>query len=110
MSEHSPWDQTIWDPINPEQAIEDPMHGPSAVHDMLQTPAMPRGDGTYYQPGAYYTHGTAYVDSQDRPVFRIGSSTMAGMREGFELREWLEAHREGDEALTALEAKRQQTI
>jgi hypothetical protein len=108
MSEHNPWDQTIWDPINPEQAIEDPLHGPSAVHNMLQTPAMPRGDGTYYQPGAYYTHGTAYVDSQDRPVFRIGSSTMAGMREGFELQEWLEAHRESDEALTALEARRQQ--
>ena len=79
MSEHNPWDRTIWDPINPEQAIEDPMHG------------------------------TAYLDSQDRPVFRIGSSTMVGMREGFELQEWLEAHREGDEALTALEAKRQQS-
>lgn len=33
---------------------------------------------------------------------------MAGMRESFELQEWLEAHREGDDALTALEAKRQQ--
>jgi hypothetical protein len=108
MSEPNPWDQTIWDPIDPEQAIEDPMHGPSAVHDMLQTPAMPCGDGTYYQPGAYYTRGTAYVDSQDRPVYRIGGSTMAGMRESFELKEWLEAHREGDEALTALEAERQQ--
>jgi hypothetical protein len=109
MNVHNPWDQTIWDPINPEQAIEDPMHGPSAVHDMLQTPAMPRGDGTYYQPGAYYTHGTAYLDSQGRPIFRIGSSSMAGMREVFELQEWLEAHREGDEALTALEANRQRS-
>ncbi len=108
MGEHNPWDQTIWDPINPEQAIEDPMHGPSAIHDMLQTPAMPLGDGTYYQPGAYYTHGTAYVDSRDRPVFRIGGSTMVGMREGFELHEWLEANHEGEEALTALEARRQQ--
>jgi len=108
MSEHNPWDQTIWDPINPEQAIEDSMHGPSAVHDMLQTPAMPRGDGTYYQPGAYYTHGTGYVDSHDRPVYRIDSSIVAGMREGFELQEWLAAHRESDEALTALEARRQQ--
>lgn len=107
MSEHNPWDQTVWDPIDPEQAIEDPMHGPSAVHDMLQTPAMPRGDGTYYQPGAFYTHGTGYVDSQDRPVFVIGSSTMAGMREGFELQEWLKASQEGDEALIALEATRQ---
>ncbi len=108
MSEYNPWDETIWDPINPEQAIEDPMHGPSAVHDMLHTPAMPLGDGTYYQPGAYYTQGTAYVDSKDRPVFRIGISTMAGTREGFDLLEWLEANSEGEEALTALEARRQQ--
>lgn len=108
MSEHNPWDETIWDPIDPEQAIEDPMHGPSAVHNMLQTPAMPMGDGTYYQPGAFYTHGTGYVDSQDRPVYRIGGSTMSGMREAFDLQEWIEAHHEGEEALTALEAKRQQ--
>ena len=109
MSEHNPWDETIWDPFNPEQAIEDPMHGPSAIHDMLQTPAMPRGDGTYYQPGAFYTHGTAYLDSQDRPVFRIGSSAITAMREGFDLQEWLTAHREGgNDALTELEASRQQ--
>lgn len=108
MSEHNPWDKTIWDPIDPEQAIEDPMHGPSAVHDMLQTPAMPLGDGTYYQPGGFYTQGTAYVDSQDRPVLRIGSSTMAVRRETLNLQEWLEAHRNGgEEALTALEAQRQ---
>lgn len=108
MNEHNPWDETIWDPIDPEQAIEDPMHGPSAIHSMLQTPPMPLGDGTYLQSGAYYTHGTAYVDSQDRPVHRFGGSTISGMKEGAELQEWLEAHREGKEALTALEAKRQQ--
>lgn len=108
MSEYNPWDQTIWDPFDPEQAIEDPLHGPSAVHDMLQTPAMPRGDATYYQPGAYYTHGTAYIDSQDRPVYRMGISTMAGVSESFELQEWLQAYRVGDEALTALEARQQQ--
>lgn len=108
MTEHNPWDQTIWDPKNPEQAIEDRMHGPSAVLAMLQIPAMPRGDGTYYQPGAFYTHGTGYVDSHDRPVYPIGGSTMAGMREGFDLQEWLKAHREGGDALTELEARRQQ--
>jgi hypothetical protein len=107
-NEHNPWDQTIWDPVNAEQAIEDPMHGPSAIHGMLQTPAMPRGDGTYYQPGAFYAHGTAYLDSQDRPVFRIGSLGMASMREVFELQEWLTSYHEGgNEALTELEASRQ---
>lgn len=107
MSEHNPWDETIWDPANPEQAIEDPMHGPSAVHDMLQIPAMPLGDGTYYQPGAFYTHGTAYEDSQGRPVLRMGRASMAVMREALNLQEWVEAHRQGKEALTALEAERQ---
>lgn len=109
MAEHNPLDQTIWDPLHPEQAIEDPMHGPSAVHDMLQIPAMPRGDGTYYQPGAFYTHGTAYLDSQDRPVFRIGGSVLTGMRVCFDLQEWVTARREGgNDALTELEASRQQ--
>ena len=107
MSEHNHWDQTIWDPINPEQAIEDPMHGPSAIHSMLQTPAMPRGDGTYYQPGAFYLTGTAYVDSYDKPVYRLGGSHASGIREVVELQEWLAANGEGDEALNALEAGRQ---
>lgn len=109
MSEQNPWDRTIWDPADREHAIEDPLHGPSAVHDMLQTPAMPRGDGTYYQPGAFYTHGTAYHDSQNRPVVRIGSSSLAAMRERADLQEWLTVYREGGEtALTELEATRQQ--
>jgi len=107
MNEHNPWDQTIWDPAHPEQAIEDPLHGPSAVNDLWQTPAMPRGDGTYYQPGAFYTHGTAYLDSRDRPVFRVGLVSLAGMREMVELQEWLDANGQGEEALVALEASRQ---
>jgi hypothetical protein len=108
MSEHNPWDNTIWDPIDSEQAIEDPMHGPSAIHNMLQTPPMPRGDGTYYQPGSYYMNGTAYVDSQDRPVHVTGGSTVSGRTEAIELQEWITAYHEGEDALTALEAKRQQ--
>jgi hypothetical protein len=107
MNESNPWDRTVWDPVHPEHAIEDPMHGPSAVHGMLRTPAMPRGDGTYYQPGAFYTHGTAYLDSKDRPVFRMGGSGGSGMREARDLQEWLDACREGEDALTALEAGRQ---
>lgn len=108
MFEMNPWDETIWDPIDPEQAIEDPMHGPSAIHNMLQTPAMPLGDGTYYQPGAFYTRGTAYVDSQDRPVFRIGGTISGSMREARNLQKWVEASNGGEEALILLEARRQQ--
>lgn len=108
MSSHNHWDKTIWDPVNPEHAIEDPMHGPSAVHDMLQTPPMPIGDGTYYQPGAFYTQGTSFVDSHDKPIFKIGKIGMDGLRSALELQEWVAAYDEGEEALIALEASRQQ--
>ena len=108
MVENNPWDRTIWDPIESEHAIEDLLHGPTAVHNSLQIPAMPHGDGTYYQPGAFYVHGTAHVDSQDRPVLRIGLAHTAGMREVARLQEWVKAYHEGEEALTALESERQQ--
>jgi hypothetical protein len=107
MNEYNKWDRTIWDPINPEQAIEDTMHGPSAVYDMLQKPAMPFGDGTYYQPGALYAQGTAYLDSQGRPVYHP-SSTAAQRRESLAITEWYDAYQQGEETLVALEAARQQ--
>ncbi len=111
MSESdNPFDQTIWDPAHPEHAIEDPLHGPSAVHDMLEVPSMPLGDGTYYQPGAYYAVGTPLFDAKGDPIYRIGTarSTSAVTREALEVDEWIDASRQGEEALTALEAKRQQ--
>lgn len=112
MTHNNPnvWDETIWDPFNPEIAIEDPLHGPSAVHSMLQIPAMPQGDGTYYQPGAYYTTGTAYLDSQDRPLFKLGKAIGLGDIRGVsELQEWVSIYQtEGREGLVALEATRQQ--
>lgn len=109
---NNPFDSTMWDPDG-EHAIEDPFHGPSAVQGMLQTPAMPFGDGRYYQPGGSYAFGTNYVDSKDRPlpqVIRIVSGADAGLEshEGHEIREWLEAYHAGGDALTTLEAGRQQ--
>jgi hypothetical protein len=104
----NPFDKTIWDPNDPEHAIEDPMHGPSTVHDLLNIPAMPLGDGTYYQPGGYYAFGTPYIDPKGRPVHRF--STAHGldfMRDTGELSEWTETARKGPEALTQLEASRQ---
>lgn len=107
----NPWDTTIWDPINPEQAIEDPLHGPSALGGLLETPPMPLGDsrGLYYQPGGFYIAGTIYVDAKDLPVYMIGSarSMQASMREMNDLEEWREASCLGEDALTALEAQRQ---
>jgi hypothetical protein len=106
---NNPYDATIWDPDG-EHAIEDSVHGPSAVGDMLQTPAMPLGDGRYYQSGGYYTFGTPYVDSQNRPVRQIfpARSTYDSMLEADELHEWLDAARTGgDGALLALDTERQ---
>lgn len=104
------FDQTIWDPIDPERAIEDPMHGPSAVQSLLQIPPMPRGDGTYYRAGGFYAFGSVYVDARDQPIYAIGTSrsTAAFRRELYNLEEWQEAAREGKEALTRLETRRQQ--
>jgi hypothetical protein len=106
----NPFDQTIWDPIDPEHAIEDPLHGPSAVGGLLEIPPMPLGNGTYYQAGGFYAAGTVYFDAKDQPVYRIGSARSISdiMREMRDLEEWRETSRLGEDALTALEAQRQQ--
>lgn len=106
----NPYDQTIQDPTNPEFAIEDPMHGPSAILAMSQTPPMPRGDGTYYQAGAYSTIGTAIFDALGGPIsgYPSAASTAESMREVLRLSEWVIASHEGEEALKALETRRQQ--
>ena len=104
------FDRTVWDPQNPERAIEDPVHGPSAVYGLLQAPPMPRGDGTYYQAGGFYAFGSNIVDALNRPLHVIGSarSTLAFAREMHDLEEWRQANLAGEAAATALEARRQQ--
>lgn len=107
----NPFDKTVWDPIDSEQAAEDPLHGPSATFDMLSVPAMPLGtsEGLYWQPGGFYALGTVYFDALDKPVYRIGRarSTSAVTREMLALSEWVETSRQGATALTVLEAQRQ---
>src|SRR6266498_4049137 len=104
------FDCTVGDSQNPERAIEDPMHGPWAVYDLLHTPPMPRGDGTYYQPGGFYAFGSNIVDAKDQPLFVIGvaRSTSTFIREMHDLEEWRLANLEGEDAAMALEARRQQ--
>jgi hypothetical protein len=106
----NPFDKTIWDPVDPEHAIEDPLHGPSAVAGLLQTPPMPLGNGRYYRSGGFYAFGSTYVDAKDQPIYVIGVArgTSSIMREMQDLAEWRQASLEGEEALTALEARRQQ--
>jgi hypothetical protein len=111
MSEpENPFNRTIWDPVDPEHAIEDTLHGPTAVHRQLQVPPMPRGDGTYYQAGGFYTLGSVYLDALDRPLDEIGvaRSTTPLIREALAFAEWRLANIEGEAAATALEARRQQ--
>lgn len=66
LGEH--FDITVWDPTDPERAIEDPVHGPIAVLRRLSISAMPPGDGLYLQPGSYDAYGTSYVDPKGRPI------------------------------------------
>ena len=85
---------TVWDPTDPERAIEDSVHGPSAVLRRLSISAMPLGDGLYLQPGGYDAYGTSYVDSGGRPISiaEIGKplSTIESMRQMLALLDWVE--------------------
>jgi hypothetical protein len=103
------FDNTIWEPGG-EHAIEDPMHGPSAVYSMLEIPPMSLGNGTYYQTGAFYAVGTPYFDAKGNPIYRVGTArgATALMQEALAVNEWSEAARQGEDALTSLEAQRQQ--
>lgn len=105
----NPFDTTIWDPANPEQAIEDTLHGPSVVLEMLAVPPMPLGDGTYYQFGGFYVAGTVYFDAQNQPIHMIGAQRSLSeiRREMLQLEEWRDASAKGDDALVELEASRQ---
>jgi hypothetical protein len=107
-----PFDSTIWDPFDSEQAIEDPFHGPSAKLAQAQTPAMPLGNrhGEYYRPGAspWYTLGS-YFDPLGRPAENIYISTDGSLPVHREHREWINTyHQLGEPGLAALETSRQQ--
>lgn len=93
-----PFDQTVWDPVDPEQAIEDPFHGPEARLTLLSTPPYPTKDGTYYVFGGYYVCGTTTFDSTGHPFIRIGSgaSFLELQREALARMEWTDKWRAGE--------------
>jgi hypothetical protein len=102
-------DNTIWE-TGGEHAIEDPFHGPSAVLSMLETPPMPLGNGTYYQPGTSGLIGTNLFDANGLPLhndIRI-QSTSQRIRFTLELLEWVKASQQGEVELSLLEGTRQQ--
>ncbi|MBI4033863.1 hypothetical protein HY379_02580 [Candidatus Saccharibacteria bacterium] len=95
----NPFDNTIWDPENPEEAIEDPFHGPTAVHELLKIPPMKLTDGTYHVFGGYYLCGTNSFDAEGRPFIRFKSALGSGfemVKMAQELGEWAEAFRNGE--------------
>lgn len=94
----SHFDKTVWDPINPEQAVEDPMHGSEALMNLLTTPPMPLPDGTYHVFGAYYLIGTNTFDSEGKPFIRFtsGVSTMQMIQDVRRMEEWHEIVSSGE--------------
>jgi hypothetical protein len=109
--EKNPFDETVWDPTNPEQAIEDPMHGPSATFDLLQIPAMPYGNGIYHQFGGYYAFSTTRVNANGQPllIINLGKNYAEIEREIDMQSEWIRTfHQDGDAGLARIEAERQQ--
>ncbi len=96
--------------LTPNTLLKTLCTGPSAVHGMLEVPPMPLGDGTYYQPGGFYAVGTVYSDAKGEPIYRIGAARGMSsiMLEMHDLAEWRETSGLGGDALTALEAQRQQ--
>ena len=96
-SPENPFDKTIWDPIDPEQAIEDPFHGSEAVAGLLSIPPYKNEDGTYYVFGASHISGTCTFDNEGRPFIKFKTSRIAAdLREQEEHRKWIEAYQAGD--------------
>lgn len=86
------FDLTIWDPNDPEQAIEDPIHGSEAIISLLETPPMPLPDGTYHVFGAFYVIGTNTFDAEGKPFKKIGmpGSGAETRRVALLLEQWLD--------------------
>ncbi len=100
MSESYPdsFDETVWDPSDPEQAIEDPMHGPEARLNLLSIPPYLNEDGTYHVFGGLYVCGTTSFDAEGRPFIRIGraSDMLGAIRDSHRHMEWIERWQAGE--------------
>lgn len=96
--EKNPFDKTVWDPIDKEQAVEDPFHGPEAILQLLSTPPMPMEDGSYWVFGASSFVHTCTFDRNGKPYIRfsVASDPMAAMRFGQQVTEWTERVTSGD--------------
>ena len=91
-------DHSVWDPIDPEQAIEDPFHGPNAILGLLSTPPMPLEDGSYWVFGASAFVRTCTFDHNGKPFIRFSavSNPMDAIRFAQRMAEWNERVESGD--------------
>ena len=92
------FDETVWDPNDPEQAIEDPIHGPEARLNLLSMPPYPNDDGTYHVFGGLYACGTTSFDAAGRPFIKIGgaSGMLDAIRDSRRHMEWIEKWKAGE--------------
>ena len=98
MSESDKWDNTVWDPTNPEQAIEDPMHGPEARLKLLSMPPFPNEDGTYHVFGGLYICGTTSFDAEGLPFVKIGGGNYMhqAIRDSQKHMDWINKWKAGE--------------
>lgn len=98
MSEfNNPLDKTIWDPVNPEFAIEDPFHGSEAIMASLAIPPYRNEDGTFHVFGASHFCGTCTFDAEGRPFVKIKPGYDPGFLRELEAHtKWIEAFHSGE--------------
>jgi hypothetical protein len=94
----NPFDTTLWDPVDPEQAIEDPFHGPEATLRLLSTPPMPMKDGGYWVFGASSIVRTCTFDANGKPYIKFSaySNSMEMMRFSQQITKWHEQLEAGE--------------
>jgi hypothetical protein len=86
----NPWDKTIWDPIDPEHAIEDPFHGSESIMQRLSFPPMPMPDGTWWVFGGSEIVGTCSFDAEGKPFikFKSAASTLGMLSDLQRIEDW----------------------
>lgn len=93
----NPFDRTMWDPVNPEHAIEDPFHGSEAIMASLAIPPFRNEDGTFYVFGASHFCGSCTFDAEGRPFIKIKAGfDPSFLRELEEHAKWIEAFQAGE--------------
>lgn len=91
-------DLTVWDPNDPEQAIEDLIHGSEAILRCLDTPPMPLDDGTFWVFGASSFVNTCTFDGNGKPFIKLGFAIdpAVEMQQISRMKEWFDQIESGE--------------